>query len=87
MKTYSTSKQLYIADHLAKNLTQPQRRLDALNAIEQVINKNYPELLDGAGLFLEFDKQGFADQYEKWKSSPLSGAEKSVITGLFKFSK
>lgn len=87
MNTYYKSKQLYIADHLAKNLAQPERRLNALKAIEKVLKENDLELLNGAGLFEKFDEPGFADQYEKWKSSPLSGAEKSVITGLFKFSK
>lgn len=87
MNNYNKSKQLYIADHLAKNLEQPKRRLDALKAIEQVLKENDPELLKGAGLFEKFDKPGLIKKYETWKGSSLSGAEKSVITGLFKFSK
>jgi hypothetical protein len=87
MNTYSRSKQLYIDDHLSKKLTEPERRLNALKAIEKVINVKNPGLLNGVGLFEKFDKNGFAKQYEVWKGLPLSGAEKSVITGLFKFSK
>ncbi len=87
MNTYTKSKQRYIADHLSKNLAQPERRLNALNAIEKVLKINEPELLNGTKLFEKFDKSGLTEQYETWKGSSLSGAEKSVITGLFKFSK
>lgn len=87
MNTYSKSKQLYVADHLSKNLAQPKRRLDALSAIESVIQTHAPELLLGNSLFLQFDKNSFFHQYHNWKGKPLSDAEKSVIVGLFKFSK
>lgn len=87
MNTFSRSKQLYIADHLSKELAEPERRLNAVKAIEKVINEKKPGLLNGTALFETFDKNGFAKQYEIWKGSSLSGAEKSVITGLFKFSK
>jgi hypothetical protein len=86
MNSYIRSKQLYIADHLSKGLAEPERRLNALKAIEQVINVKNPGLLNGDDLFKKFDKNGFAKQYEIWKGTPLSGAEKSVITGLYKFS-
>lgn len=86
MNTYSRSKQLYIADHLSKKLTEPDRRLNALKAIEKVINLKNPGLLNGVALYEKFDKNGFAEQYEIWKGLPLSGAEKSVIIGLFRFS-
>jgi hypothetical protein len=86
MNTYSKSKQLYIADHLSKNLAQPERRLNALKAIEKVLENSDPDLLNSAELFVKYYKTSFADQYEIWKGSPISGAEKSVITGLFKFS-
>jgi hypothetical protein len=87
MNTYSKSKQLYIADHLSKNLAQPERRLNALKAIEKVLENSDPNLMNGAELFVKYHKTSFANQYEIWKGSPLSGAEKSVIVGIFKFSK
>jgi hypothetical protein len=86
MNSYSKSRQLYIADHLSKNLAQPERRLNALKAIEKVLKNSDPDLLNGSELFVKYHKTSFADQFEIWKGSPLSGAEKSVITGLFKFS-
>lgn len=87
MNSFYKSKQLYIADHLSKDLAQPKRRLNALKAIEQVMKDKDPKLMDGGGLFEKFDKSGFNSQYEIWKGSSLSDAEKSVITGLFKFSR
>lgn len=86
MNSYNKSKQLYIADHLSKNLSQPERRLNPLKAIEKVVKAKNPELLNGTGLFEKYSNPGFAEQYEVWKGSSLSGAERSVITGLFKFS-
>jgi len=56
MNTYNKSKQLYIDDHLSKDLAQPKRRLDALMAIEQVMKDNDSELLNGGGLFEKFNK-------------------------------
>lgn len=86
MNPYNKTRQLYIAGHLSKNLTQPERRLNALKAIEKVLKIKNPDLMNGAELFVKYDEVGFADQYEIWKGSPLSGAEKSVITGLYKLS-
>lgn len=87
MNTYLKSKQLYIADHLSKKLLQPERRLNALSAIERIIQANSPEILQSDNLFKKFDKNGFLKQYHEWKGKPLSGAEKSVIVGIFKLSK
>lgn len=87
MNTYNISKQLYIADHLSKDMVQPKRRLNALEAIEKIIHSNSPELLQSDNLFRSFSKNKFFTQYLDWKGKPISGAEKSVIVGLFKFSK
>lgn len=87
MNTYKDARERYITDHLAKSLTQPERRLNALKAIEQVIKVKDSELLNGIALFEKYDKNGFTVLYEAWKGSSLSSAEKSIITGLFKFSK
>jgi len=86
MKNYSDAKKSYIQDHLSKNLKEPERRLNALAAFEKAIQTNSPEFLDDDNLFRKFDKETLSRQYLKWKGKPLSGAEKSVIVGLFKFS-
>lgn len=86
MKSFEEAKKAYIKDHLEKALEQPDRRLNALKAIEKRISENLPELLREINLFERFEKQDFERQYEKWKGSSLSGAEKSVIVGLYRFS-
>lgn len=85
MKTFKEAKASYINDHLSKDLAQPQRRLNALAAIEDTIMQNEPSLLAAGNLFEKYDKHSFQIQYAEWKNKPLSGAEKSVIVGLFKF--
>jgi hypothetical protein len=85
MKTFKEAKASYINDHLSKDLAQPQRRLNALAAIEKTIIQKEPSLLAAANLFKKYDKHSFRIQYAEWKNKPLSGAEKSVILGLFKF--
>ena len=85
MKTFKEAKASYINDHLSKNLAQPQRRLNTLAAIEDTIMQNEPSLLAAGNLFEKYDKHSFRLQYAEWKNKPLSGAEKSVIVGLFKF--
>ena len=73
-------------EHLSKNLAESERRLNALKAIEKAMKNNDPDLMTGVEMFVKFNKTRFAEQYEIWKGSSLSGAEKSVILGLFKFS-
>ena len=86
MKTFKEAKASYINDHLSKELTtQPKRRLNALAAIEKIMMENEPSLLAAGNLFEKYDKHSFQIQYAEWKNKPLSGAEKSVIVGLFKF--
>ncbi len=85
MKTFKEAKASYIKDHLSKDLAQPQRRLNALAAIEKTIMQKEPSLLAASNLFEIYDKHGFQIQYAEWKNASLSGAEKSVIVGLFKF--
>lgn len=88
MKNFDAAKKAYVDDHLSKDyLKQSERRLNSLKAIENVLTTKSPELLKGNNLFKNFSKDSFARQYMAWKGSALSGAEKSVITGLFKFSK
>ncbi|UII20853.1 hypothetical protein [Fulvivirga ligni] len=86
MKTYSEAKDLYIKDHLRKDLSQPERRINALKAIERSIKINAPILLQQSNLFQQYDEYSFFIKYEEWKQTALSNAEKSVIRGLFKFS-
>lgn len=86
MKNWKQAKQKYIEDHLSKTLAQTKRRLDALQAIELLIETARPELLKDENLFGNIDKPSFLKMYETIKSTVLSSAEMSVINGLYKFS-
>jgi len=87
MKTYTEAKRDYVKDHLSKDLKSPTIRLNALTRIEDTIQSKSPDLLKNDNLFTKYDKNSFELQYLNWKSYDLNGAEKSVIVGLFKFSK
>ena len=86
MKNWQQAKETYIKDHLSKSLEQPERRLNALKAIEKTFQENFPELLNDKNVFQNIKKMYFLKLYECLKGSSLSGAEKSVISGLYKFS-
>jgi len=86
MKTFQQAKKAYVANHLSKYLKQPKRRINALKAIEERIEENSPGLLESDEIFTQYSKNEFGEMYYQWKGRALSNAEKSVLTGLFKFS-
>jgi hypothetical protein len=86
MYNWTTTKEKFINDHKSKPLKQQQRRLNALIAIESILQTKYPALLKDDLLFKNVVEAEMLDLYEKAKGKPLSGAEKSVIHGLYKFS-
>lgn len=83
MKNWIETRKLYIKDHLSKPLIQPQRRINALNAIEKAFKENAPDLFKEQNIFNIIPKDGFLMKYKNWKGAPLSNAEKSVINGLY----
>jgi hypothetical protein len=86
MKNWQQAKEAFIKDHLSKSLEQPERRLNALKAIEKIFQGKFPELLNDKNVFDNFKKMYFLKLYECLKGRSLSSAEKSVINGLYKFS-
>ncbi len=86
MKNWTQTKNDYIKDHLSKSLEQPERRLNALTAIEKTFKEKFPELLNDEDVFTNIKKMYLLKLYECLKGSSLSSAEKSVINGLYKFS-
>lgn len=86
MNTWKITKEKYIRDHNSKPLQQPQRRINALNAIENILQTKYPGLLKDELLFRNMNKADMLYKYQKAKGKPLSGAEKAVIHGLYKYS-
>jgi 5'(3')-deoxyribonucleotidase len=87
MKDWETSKLAYIKDHNAKPLKKPQIRLNTLRNIETALNQKFPELLKDPDIFKNLTRATFEDRYFKAKGKPLNSAEKSVIFGLYKFSR
>jgi hypothetical protein len=87
MNGRETSKLAYIKDHNAKPLEKPQIRLNALRNIEAALNQKFPGLLKDPDIFKNLTWETLEDKYFSAKGKPLNCAEKSVIFGLYKFSK
>lgn len=87
MKDWKQAKTAYINDHLKKSLVQPGRRLSALNAIEKTFKEKFNELLNDENVFQNIGEMYLLKLYECMKGKNLSAAEKSVIAGLYKFSR
>ena len=86
MRNWKQAKEAYIKDHLSKTLAQPERRLNALKAIEHVFSQQFPELLADNKVFINIKEMYLIKLYECLKGTSLSSAEKSVFNGLYKFS-
>jgi hypothetical protein len=87
MKNWKQAKVAYTKDHLSKSLVQPERRLNALDSIENTFRNKFPELLKDDNVFQNINKMYLSKLYECMKGRDLNSAEKSVFTGLYKFSK
>ena len=84
--TWQIIKESYIKDHLAKRyLKQPERRLRALDATEALLRSQHPEYIDDPMRICNMGKDKLKIQLAEMKGSNLSSAEKSIITGLFKY--
>ncbi|MES2776805.1 MAG: hypothetical protein V4722_21685 [Bacteroidota bacterium] len=85
MKNWSQTAKAYTEDHLSKSLAQPERRLNALSAIENKFKEEFPYMLRDENVFRNIQKIYLSKLYECLKGKPLSSAEESVFTGLYKF--
>ena len=84
--TWLELKNEYIRDHYSKMLEQPERRIAALEIIEGILNEHYREIIDSPSTLKKYDKSVFTEMIRvKKPSGKISGADKSVITGLYKF--
>jgi hypothetical protein len=86
MNSWAIAKKRYINIHEQKDLKQPSRRLNALAAIEKMIDEKYPKLLSDPNIFKNITQDDFTAKYYKAKGKSLSSAEKSVIHGLYNLS-
>ncbi len=84
MKTWKQVKSEYNGFLDSLELKQPQRRISALNKIEQCLKANYPGLFKGHALFTQVEKSDLKDRYKHWKGKNLNGAESQVINDFYK---
>ena len=87
MKNWKKAKLAYVKGHLAKNLADHSIRLNALKKIEGVFAEKFPEPLKDDNIFKNISKRYLVKLYECLKGYALNAAEKSVFSGLYKFSK
>ncbi len=86
MDNWTKLKKLYVNDHNAKDyLVSPERRLNAIESLEKLLNQYLPEFIKQPKFLRQIPKEEFMQKVKDRKGSILSGAEKSVINGLYKF--
>lgn len=84
MKTWKQVKLEYHQFLDSAKLKQPERRISALNKIEECFKLTYPSLLKGYALFTHFDKEELKVRFKLWKGKELNGAENQVINDFYK---
>lgn len=78
-------KNLYKKDHLSKGLKKPGIRLNALENIDRLMKAAFPEVIASPEKLNQITKARLSNKLEDEKGYALNSAEKSVITGLYKF--
>lgn len=69
---------------LSRNLSDPSIRLRALNNLDDLFSKSFPEILKNPSLLLDHNKNALKDELAKFKSNKkLNAAESSVINNLY----
>ena len=84
MKNWKQIKAEYAQYLNDKGLKQPQRRISALNKIEQCLRSTYPSLLKGYVLFTHIDKNELKGRFRSWKGGNINSAESQVINDFYK---
>lgn len=86
MDNWKKLKNLYLKDHFDKEyLETPKRREDALIAIEKLIKVHFSHIISQPKFLKRYTKEEFEIELKLKKGTELSGAEKSVIHGFYKF--
>jgi len=79
-------KNFYLKDNLdKKKLVTPQTKVDALNAIEAIMNTHFPEFVKQPKFLKQIPSEQFLRELKLKKGKDLSAAEISVINGFYKF--
>ncbi len=86
MDNWTKLKKLYVDDHRSKEyLTTPERRLNAVDALEKVLKQQLLQFVKQPKFLKQMPKDSFMKMVQEKKGSNLSIAEKSVINGLYRF--
>ena len=87
MKNWEQTKLAFLNDHLNKRPVHPDQKLRSLHYIESAIKNSYPLLLEDKDLFKKLTESDFIELYTSLKARRINRFDKSVIHGLYKFSK
>jgi len=87
MKNWEQTKLAFLNDHLKKKPVHPDQKLRSLHYIELAIKGSYPLLFEDNDLFKKLTESDFVGLYKSLKGGRLNKFDKSVIHGLYKFSK
>lgn len=86
MNNWTRLKGLYVSDKLAKGeLSTPQMRLSATNELEKIIALHLPQFYKQPKFLRKIPKDEFTQMVQTKKGANLTGIEKAVINGLYKF--
>jgi len=88
MDSWTKLKNLYIKDHESKDfLVSPKTRLYAMSRIDELFQRSFPHIIKQPKLLNQIPKDQFMVEVQTKKGSDLTGSEKSVINGIYKFLK
>ena len=85
--TWEEVRDMYIADHVEKDLKQQERRPNSIKVIEKIFKREIPQIMHTSRYLTWMGKYRIGEVVKSSKKSKtLSGADESVLNGLFKFS-
>lgn len=85
MSNWKMLKNLYLKDNIdKKKLVTPQTKIDALLAIETIMNAHFPAFIKQPKFLKQIPADQFLKELKLKKGSPLKPSETSVVNGLYK---
>ena len=85
MDNWKKLKNLYLKDHLNKDLASPQTRVNALERIDKLMNTYFPAYVKQPKFLKQVPKEQFLKELKLKKGADLNSSEESVIHGFYKF--
>jgi len=86
MDNWTKLKSLYSSDPLAKgDLSSPQMRLSAATELEKILEQHLPHFIKQPKFLKKIPKEEFIQMIQSKTGTVLTGIEKTVVNGLYKF--